>query len=119
MKANCGCCHWNDYGKDVLKAAILAVVKNNPSHGYSLLSDLQELGFDISKYHPSVIYRILRNLEAEGLLESEWQTFKAGPARRVYKITQKGELFLKQWAENSKHYIVFLQKLVEFVQKGG
>ncbi len=119
MRTDRDCCHWSHCGRDLLRIAILVAVKSSPSHGYSLLTDLEELGFDISRYHPSVIYRTLRNLESEELLESEWQTPEAGPARRIYRITPKGEQLLKQWAEGSKEYIQFLLKLVEIVQKGG
>ncbi len=113
------CCLWNQYGRDILKVAILAVIKNSPSHGYSVLSDLEELGFSVSKYHPSIIYRVLRNLEHEALVESQWQISGVGPARRIYKITPKGEEYLKQWVLKSKDYMGLIERLTDFIQKGG
>ena len=45
-----------------------------------------------------------RNMERDGLCESEWETPKGGPARRVYSITDAGEAYLGFWAEALEQY---------------
>ena len=46
---------------------------------------------------PGTIYRHLRRLEDDGFVSSEWDTSGTGPARRFYKITSEGEVFLGNW----------------------
>jgi len=36
------------------------------------------------------MYRLLSDLEEEELIVAEWETDKPGPAKKIYKITQKG-----------------------------
>ena len=53
-------------------------------------------GFD--ERHPvdsSLIYRRLRRLEMDGMVVSSWDTTSsAGPARRVYRLTEAGDRYL-------------------------
>jgi DNA-binding PadR family transcriptional regulator len=44
-----------------------------------------------------MIYRHLRGLEADGLVQSEWQTEGSGPARRIYRLTPEGNEALSLW----------------------
>ena len=49
-------------------------------------------------------YRTLRQMEKDGMVSSNWDTSEAGPARRVYSITEAGEAYLKFWAESLDQY---------------
>jgi DNA-binding PadR family transcriptional regulator len=57
----------------------------------------EEFGFE--PINPGSVYRTLRQMEKEGLCESEWETSHSsnngGPPRRVYKITDEGEAYLE------------------------
>ena len=54
---------------------------------------------------PGTFYRTLRHMERDGLCESEWDTTNgAGPARRVYTITDAGEAYLEFWAQALEQY---------------
>ena len=45
------------------------------------------------------LYRLLRALEAEGLVCSEWSADLPGPAKRTYELTAEGRQLLDRWAE--------------------
>jgi PadR family transcriptional regulator PadR len=61
--------------------------------GYELMERTARFGFEAT--NPGTYYRTLRNMEKDGLCKSEWDTFSgAGPARRVYSITDAGEAYL-------------------------
>jgi len=45
------------------------------------------------------LYRLLRALEEEGLVTSEWDETSPGPAKRRYALTEAGLQLLDQWAE--------------------
>jgi PadR family transcriptional regulator PadR len=45
------------------------------------------------------LYRILRSLERDGLVDSAWDDDAPGPAKRIYVITESGLRVLAQWVE--------------------
>jgi PadR family transcriptional regulator PadR len=44
------------------------------------------------------LYRVLRALEEDGLVSSEWSDETPGPAKRVYRLTDAGSEVLDDWA---------------------
>lgn len=106
-------------GGDILIPAILAILAKSPSHGYSLMEGLEGLGIDASSFHHSVIYRALRMMELEGLLTSEWDLKDVGPPRRVYKITDMGMRFLKEWASLAKENLKVIERVIRAIEGGG
>lgn len=58
-----------------------------PGYGYALLDRLRELGFIVDA---NTLYPLLRRLEHQGLLASEWNTQEARP-RKFYRISPDGE----------------------------
>lgn len=66
-------------------------------YGYSLVQSLEEKGVLID---PNTLYPLLRRLEKQELLISEWEMGESKP-RKYYRRTQKGDLLYmelkKQW----------------------
>lgn len=61
-----------------------------PRYGYALLEDLDRAGFSVDG---NTLYPLLRRLEKQGLLTSEWNTDEARP-RKFYRTSPAGaELF--------------------------
>ena len=56
------------------------------------------------------VYRILRQLEKDGLVSSGWDTSKEGPARRLYSLTDAGRALphLNVWAASLRGYQAML-----------
>jgi poly-beta-hydroxybutyrate-responsive repressor len=81
--------------KKFLRPCTLLLLREAPSHGYQLLDRLAEFGF---ARDPGGLYRTLRGLEAEGLVQSSWQTSANGHDRRSYALTYEGERWLHAWA---------------------
>ena len=81
-----------------LQPCLLLLLKEGPKHGYSLMEELGQrklLGQDVDVGN---LYRTLRRMEGEGLVESAWSEQDTGPNKRVYQITQYGEDSLMHWA---------------------
>lgn len=53
---------------------------------------------DSAQPDPGGFYRLLRSLEDEGSVRSRWGANPAGPARRVYELTDSGRGALDGWA---------------------
>ncbi len=77
---------------------VLAQLKE-PRYGYSLVQSLNEAGMHTEA---GTLYPLLRRLEKQGLLKSEWETDGTKP-RKYYAITAQGaEIYaklLKQWTK--------------------
>jgi PadR family transcriptional regulator len=81
--------------KRFLQPCLLLLIAESPGHGYDLLDRLAAFGFERD---PGGLYRTLRAMEREGLVESEWQLADAGPGRRTYIVTVAGLEHLKSAA---------------------
>ena len=79
--------------RDWLAPFVLLAVSLQRAHGYVIEDYLRALGvFGITM---STLYRTLRQMEKDGLLESTWEPGPTGPARRVYSITDAGHAWLE------------------------
>ena len=81
----------------------LLTLRECASYGYELMERPARFGFEAM--NPGTYYRTLRHMEKDGLCKSEWDTSSgAGPARRVYTITDAGEAYLGFWIEALEQY---------------
>ena len=80
-----------------------------PKYGYNLVKDLQECGITIEA---NTLYPLMRRLESQGLLASEWETSEAKP-RKYYKITSDGEIVLQKTIEQWKAFSANVNRLIE------
>ncbi|MCQ6274490.1 poly-beta-hydroxybutyrate-responsive repressor [Bacillus sp. V3B] len=79
--------------KNLMIPVLLLSLRNWNLHGYKLIQELSRFGF--SSIDQGNVYRILRQLEKDDLVKSEWDTTTGGPAKRIYSITEAGEAYLK------------------------
>lgn len=80
-----------------LEACSVLLLACEPAHGYELLGRLDRFGLQAEGFDAGTLYRVLRRLEGEGILASEWRTEGGGAARRVYQVTPEGMEFLSSW----------------------
>lgn len=71
--------------RGTLTISVLSQMKE-PKYGYALVQSLEEKGVAID---PNTLYPLLRRLEGQGLLESQWETGGAKP-RKYYRRTEYG-----------------------------
>jgi PadR family transcriptional regulator PadR len=75
-------------------AIVLAVLSqlHREEYGYSLKKRIADKGLDIDE---GTLYPLLRRLEAQGLLKSEWRVEDARP-RRYYRLSAQGQRLEEQ-----------------------
>jgi poly-beta-hydroxybutyrate-responsive repressor len=78
--------------------ALLLLLRERPAHGYELVERLGEL-LSGERIDMGNLYRVLRALEEEGVVSSEWSDEVPGPAKRTYELTEAGRALLDSWAE--------------------
>jgi DNA-binding PadR family transcriptional regulator len=72
----------------LLTAWLLLLLGREATHGYELRRRLEANGLVTD---PAAMYRLLRKLESDGQVESFWGEAVAGPRRRLYRLTPKGQ----------------------------
>lgn len=78
-----------------LRSCMLLLLAEGPKHGYELMNELSGRGY--GETDTGGLYRELRAMEEEGLIESFWEHGDHGPPRRVYTVTDEG----RAWLEDS------------------
>ena len=73
-----------------LTLAVLAQLRSE-HYGYTLRKALAELGMDIDE---GTLYPLLRRLETQQLLTSEWRE-EGGRRKRFYRLSPEGRQILK------------------------
>jgi DNA-binding PadR family transcriptional regulator len=68
-------------------------------HGYELIEHVPEVAGEEVRVDVGNLYRVLRALEEEGIVASEWSADLPGPAKRTYELTESGRRLLDLWAE--------------------
>lgn len=68
------------------------VALRRPDYGYALLQRLTDHGFPVDA---NTLYPLLRRLEDQGLLTSEWNTAESRP-RKFYRTSDEGESMLNR-----------------------
>jgi len=92
--------HWHVRARveRFVEPSLLLLLRERPLHGYELIERLPEVAGE-GRIDVGNLYRLLRSLEAEGLVSSEWSAELPGPAKRTYELTDEGRLLLDRWAE--------------------
>jgi PadR family transcriptional regulator, regulatory protein PadR len=88
--------------KNFVLPFILLLLSRMSLHGYELSQKLQTFGF--KTIDQGNLYRLLRQLEKDELVSSEWDTNGSGPAKRRYSITKAGITYLKGYANQLESY---------------
>ena len=86
-----------------VEPSLLLLLRERPMHGYELLERIPEIAGEEVRVDVGNLYRILRSLEEEGIVRSEWSADLPGPAKRTYELTEAGRRLLDRWAEALQH----------------
>ncbi|OCA86861.1 PadR family transcriptional regulator [Bacillus sp. FJAT-27986] len=95
--------------RGTLTLAVLSQLQK-PEYGYSLVQSLEEKNVTID---PSTLYPLLRRLEKQGLLVSDWK-LNGNRQRKYYQLSQNGkqiyEKLKEAWSETSNQMVQLLRE---------
>jgi PadR family transcriptional regulator, regulatory protein PadR len=100
--------------RGVLTLAVLSQLKQE-QYGYSLKQSLDELGMEINE---GTLYPLLRRLESQGLLESDWRVIDDTRPRRYYKMSQEGEMIFANLTQEWQELVTVLGHLLNDADGG-
>jgi DNA-binding PadR family transcriptional regulator len=75
--------------KGHLDALLLAVLEDEPRHGYAVIEALRDGSAGTLDLPTGTVYPALHRLERAGLIRSDWEIV-AGRRRRAYELTASG-----------------------------
>ena len=90
--------------------AVLAQLRRE-HYGYTLRKALAEDGLEIEE---STLYPLLRRLETQGLLTSEWRE-EEKRNKRFYKLSKDGKVVLKQLLDEWRTMGASLDRIIREV----
>ena len=98
----------NELRRGVIVLAVLSQL-GDEQYGYSLLKLLADKGLDIDQ---GTLYPLLRRLESQSLLSSDWNTEGSRP-RRYYVISQKGQEILPRLKEEWNNIVSMMEGMLK------
>lgn len=104
--------HLNKFIQELRRGTITIAVLSQlfeRQYGYSLVTTLSEKGINIE---PGTLYPLLRRLEKQGLLNSEWDTNEPRP-RKYYSLSKMGKEIFNLLVVEWEDIVVSLDHLIE------
>jgi len=94
--------------RGILSLAVLSRLSKE-EYGYSLLKALSDQGMEIDQ---GTLYPLLRRLESQGLLQSDWRIVDEARPRRYYVISTQGKEVLTQLKKEWSAMTETMQKML-------
>ena len=94
--------------RGIVVLAVLSLT-DSASYGYNLIQRLGALGLEIEE---GTLYPLLRRLEKQGLLQSEWDTTESRP-RKYYRISAAGQEVLTALTSEWQSTVTVMQRILE------
>ena len=100
--------------RGILVLAALSQLEEE-KYGYALINSLAEKGLEIEQ---GTLYPLLRRLESQGLLNSEWNVEGSRP-RRYYVISSEGVTVLQELADEWRELTNVMERLLTGITSEG
>ncbi len=85
-----------------MRFPLLALLAQGPAHGYELKQALeQRFGAVLPPLNAGQIYTTLSRLERDGLVDDDAVAQNGRPNKRVYRLTEAGQVELHTWVQDS------------------
>ena len=99
---------FSELRRGTLVLGVLAQLRER-QYGYSLVQNLTEKGMEVDQ---GTLYPLLRRLEKQGLLDSDWSLEEARP-RRYYVLSARGQEVLRELAAQWDGLVNVIDRLLE------
>ncbi|MEM9325222.1 MAG: PadR family transcriptional regulator [Bacteroidota bacterium] len=96
------------------KPLVLSILSHHKSYGYQIIKNIKQLSDGQLEWSEAMLYPVLKRMESDRLIESEWVILESGRKRKYYKITEKG----KQAREETKAQWINVHQLLSRLWSG-
>lgn len=72
------------------KPLILSILTHGENYGYQIIKEVERLSQGELQWTDAMLYPVLKRMEKEGTIQSQWVTTESGRKRKYFKITPAG-----------------------------
>jgi DNA-binding PadR family transcriptional regulator len=102
--------------RDVFPLLVLHLIQREPAYGNRLIEEIEGITNGVISVNPNTIYPLLRDLEARGLIEGQWE-HPDRRTRRFYSITAAGRTEYRRLLEELEPFLDSVIKSVTLIKR--
>lgn len=102
--------------RDVFPLLVLHLIRKEPSYGNHLIDAIEGITQGVISVNPNTMYPLLRELEADGMIEGKWE-HPDRRTRRFYTITKEGEKEYKRLVAEVKPFLDSVIRSVTLIER--
>src|SRR3954470_13686835 len=102
--------------RDVFTLLVLHLIAREPAYGNRLIEEIERITEGVISVNPNTIYPLLRQMEADGLIEGRWE-HPDRRSRRYYSITAAGRREHKRLRGEVEPFIESVIRSMSLLQK--
>src|SRR5215212_1174308 len=102
--------------RDVFPLLVLHLIEREPAYGNRLIEEIEGITDGVISVNPNTIYPLLRDLEARGLIEGQWE-HPDRRTRRFYSITGAGRKEYRRLVEELEPFLDSVIKSVSLIKR--
>jgi PadR family transcriptional regulator len=99
--------------REILPLLVLHFMSDGPSYGNALIERIDAVTAGVLHVNPNTMYPLLRQLEARGLVEGQWE-HPERRSRRYYSLTSQGR---KEYRRLVKEVRPFLDSIARSIEE--
>jgi PadR family transcriptional regulator, regulatory protein PadR len=102
--------------RDVFPLLVLHLIQREPAYGNRLIEEIEGITGGVISVNPNTIYPLLRDLEARGLIEGQWE-HPDRRTRRFYSITAAGRKEYERLVDELEPFLDSVIKSVTLIKR--
>jgi PadR family transcriptional regulator len=102
--------------RDVFPLLVLHLIEREPAYGNRLIEEIEGITDGVISVNPNTIYPLLRDLEARGLIEGQWE-HPDRRTRRFYSITAAGRKEYRRLVAELEPFLDSVIKSVTLIKR--
>ncbi len=91
------------------KPLVLSILSYGENYGYKIIKEVERLSEGELQWTDAMLYPVLKRMEKEGLIQSQWVKTDSGRKRKYYRITAAGQQRLeeerRQWLNVNQVFV--------------
>lgn len=97
------------------KPLVLAILRNGENYGYQIIQSVRRLAGGRLEWSEPMLYPLLKRMERDGLIQSEWKLNENKRLRRYFRLTEKG---LKEQERETADWSLINDLFIRLVKTG-
>jgi PadR family transcriptional regulator, regulatory protein PadR len=101
----------HDLKKGSAELMVLAVVEDQPRHGYDIARRIDQQSDGVLRFHVASLYPMLYRMERRGWIQGRWLEKSGQRRRRYYRLTPAGRRVLAEQRREWQQLLAALDKV--------